>query len=89
MQCKWVYRTKYDADGSDIKFNSILVFKLFSQFEGVDYTYTFAPIAKMDSIRLVLAIVAFKRWEVHRMDVKSAFIMVKLKRIYICNNLKV
>ena len=51
-----------------------MVSKCFSQFEGVEYTYTFAPVAKMDSIRLVLAIAASKRWEVHHMDVKSDFI---------------
>ena len=74
MQCKWVYRKKFDADRYDINYNSVLVSKLFSQVQGVDYTYTFAPIAKMDSIRLVLAIVASKHWEVHHMDVKSEFI---------------
>ena len=40
----------------------------------MDYNETFAPIARMDSIRLVLAIVASKRWELHHMDVKSAFL---------------
>ena len=48
--------------------------KFFSQVQGVDYHETFAPVAKMDSIRLVLAIAASKHWEVHHMDVKSAFI---------------
>ena len=47
--------------------------KGFSQVQGVDYHETFAPVAKMDSIRLVLAISASKHWEVHDMDVKSAF----------------
>ena len=60
--------------GSDIKYNSRLVSKGLSQSQGVDYTETFASVAKMDSIRLVLAIAASKRWEVHHMDVKSAFI---------------
>ena len=61
VQCKWVYRTKLDLDGSDIKYKSRLISKLFSQVQGVDYTETIAPVAKMDSIRLVLAIVASKR----------------------------
>ena len=74
VQCKWVYRTKVDDDGSNINYNSYFVAKLFSQFQGVYYTNTFAPVAKMDAIRLVLAIVASKRWEVHHMDVKSEFI---------------
>ena len=51
----------------------MLVSKGLSQVQGVDYTYTFAPVAKMDSIRLVLAIATSKRWEVHHMDVKSDF----------------
>ena len=50
-----------------------MVAKGFSQVQGVDYHETFAPVAKMDSIRLVLAISASKHWEVHHMDVKSAF----------------
>ena len=51
-----------------------MVSKWFSQVQGVDYHETFAPMAKMDSICLVLAIAASKHWEVHHMDVKSAFI---------------
>ena len=74
VQCKWVYRTKVVVDGSDIKYKSSLVSKVFSQFQGVEYTGTFAPVSKMNSIRLVLAIASSKRWEVHHMDVKSEFI---------------
>ena len=50
----------------------------YSQFHGVYYTETFAPVAKMDSIRLVLAMEASKGWQVHHMDVKSAFLHGKL-----------
>ena len=56
-----VYRTKVSADGYDIKYNSRLFAILFSQFQGSYYIDTFAPVAKMDSIRLVLAIAASKR----------------------------
>jgi hypothetical protein len=48
--------------------------KGFSQVPGVDYTETFSPIAKMNSIHLILAIVATQGWVVHQMDVKSAFL---------------
>ena len=72
VKCKWVFRTKIDADGSDIKYKARLVAKVFSQVQGVDYTETFALVAKMDSIRLVLAIAVRKCWEVHHIDVKSA-----------------
>ena len=55
VKCKWVFKNKFDADGSNIKYESGLVAKGFSQFKGIDYNDTFASIAKMDSIRLVLA----------------------------------
>ena len=55
-----------------MKHKYILVSKGFSQVHGVDYTETFSLERKMDSIGLVLAFFASKRWEVHHMDVKSA-----------------
>ena len=75
------------SDWSDIKYNTILVSKLFSQVQGLDYKETFEPVSKMDSIRLVLAIAASKHWEVHHMDVKSAFIHAELQEdIYMKQN---
>ena len=53
--------------------------KGYSQVYGVDYTETFSPVAKMDSIRQVLALAASKCWEVHHMDVKSAFLHGKIQ----------
>ena len=74
VQCKWVYRTKVAADGTTCKYKAWLVAKGFSQVQGVDYHETFAPVAKVDSICLVLAIATSKHWEVHHIDVKSAFL---------------
>ena len=51
-----------------------MVAKEYSQVHVIDYNETFAPVAKMDSIRLALAIAALKQWEVHQMDVKRAFL---------------
>jgi hypothetical protein len=51
-----------------------LVAKGFSQVEGIDYNETFSPVAKMNSICLVLALAASHKWEVHQMDVKSVFL---------------
>ena len=48
--------------------------KGYSQVHGIEYNETFTPVAKMDSIRLALAIAASKQWEVHHMDVKCSFI---------------
>ena len=74
VQCKWFYRTKMVVNVSYVKYNSNLVDNVFYQFHGVEYTETFSPVAKMDSIMLVLAIAASKRCEVHHMDVKSDFL---------------
>ena len=74
VQCKWIYRTRFVVEGSEINYMAMLVSKGLYQVQGVEYTETFADVAKMNSIRLVLAIVASKHWEVHHMDVKNAFI---------------
>ena len=60
MKCKWVFKTKFVADGSPLKYMAILVAKGYSQVHGIDYNETFAPVAKMASIRLSLAIAASK-----------------------------
>ena len=62
-----------------MKCKDILVANLFSQVQGIDYNDTFPPVAKMDSIALVLAIAASKQWEVHHMDVKSDFLHGDIK----------
>ena len=62
-----------------MKHKEILVAKGYSQVHGVYYTETFSPVAKMDSIRPVLALTASKNWEVHHMDVKSAFLHSELQ----------
>ena len=74
IRYKWVYRTQYGPDGSIDKHKARLVSKGFSQIEGIDYTETFSPVAKMNSICLVLSLATSFRWEVHQMNVKSAFL---------------
>ena len=64
-RCKWVYRTKYRPNGKVDKHKARLVAKSFSQVEGIDYTETFAAVAKMNSIRVVLSITTSHKWEVH------------------------
>ena len=79
VQCKWVFKTKFADDGSPLKYIEILVYKGYSQVQYIYYNETFAPVVKMESIRLFLAIAASKQWEVHHMDVKSAFIHGDIK----------
>ena len=74
MKCKLAFKNKFSDDGSPLKYKTILVAKGYSQVHGIDYNETFVPVAKMDSIRLDLAIVASKQWEVHHMDVKCGLL---------------
>jgi hypothetical protein len=76
VRYKWVYRTKYASDGSVERHKAQLVSKGFSQVEGIYYNETFSPIAKMNSIFLVLSLASSHKWEVHQMDVKSDFLHV-------------
>jgi len=71
---KWIYKTKLNADGEVVKHKARLVAQGFSQQPGIDYNETFAPVARLDTVRLVLAIAAQHNWKVHQMDVKSAFL---------------
>jgi hypothetical protein len=87
VRCKWFYRTKYSLDGSVERHKALLVSKGFSQVEGIDYNETFPPVAKMNSIHLVLALAASHKWEVHQIDVKSAFLHGDLQNKSTWNNL--
>ncbi|KAH9288209.1 hypothetical protein KI387_032326, partial [Taxus chinensis] len=77
--CKWVFKTKYKADGSIDKHKARLVAKGYAQKEGIDYEETFAPTAKMKTIKVVCTLAAQKGWRLQQMDVKSAFLNGDLK----------
>jgi hypothetical protein len=64
-RCKWVYRTKREKYGQVSRYKTRLVAKGFQRIHGIDYDETFSPLAKMDSILLVVAIAATKGWEFH------------------------
>ena len=74
VKCKWVFRTKKDARGVVVRFKARLVAKGCSQVEGVDFSETFAPVAKFNTIRVILALAAAMGLEIHQMDVKTAFL---------------
>ena len=72
--CKWVFKLKLKADGSVDRHKARLVAKGYSQQQGLDFTETFAPVAKFASIRAALAIAALEDIEIHQMDVETAFL---------------
>jgi hypothetical protein len=71
---KWVFKVKRDKQGSVIRHKARLVVKGYAQRQGVDYEEVFAPVARLEAVRLLLALPAQQNWEVHHMDVKSAFL---------------
>lgn len=71
---KWVFKTKKDAAGTVVKHKARLVAKGYVQREGMDFDEVFAPVARLDSVRLLVAVAAQQHWLLHHLDVKSAFL---------------
>ncbi|KAK1644777.1 hypothetical protein QYE76_062582 [Lolium multiflorum] len=76
---KWVFKNKQDEDGIVIRNKARLVAQGFAQIEGMDFEDTFAPVARLEAIRLLLAFASFHNFKLYQMDVKSAFLNGPLK----------
>ncbi|KAD3642279.1 hypothetical protein E3N88_31503 [Mikania micrantha] len=76
---KWIFKVKKNAQGDVIRHKARLVAKGYIQEHGIDYDEVFAPVARMETIRLILALAAQKGWAVHHLDVKTAFLHGDLK----------
>ncbi|GKD56745.1 retrovirus-related pol polyprotein from transposon TNT 1-94, partial [Tanacetum coccineum] len=80
IDSKWVFRNKKDEHGITTKNKARLVAQGYSQEEGIDYDETFAPVVRMEAIRIFLAFATYMNFKVYQMDVKSAFLNGKLKK---------
>jgi hypothetical protein len=76
---KWVFKLKRNADGEVVKHKARLVAKGYVQKQGVDYEEVFAPIARVDTVKLIIAMAANRGWKIHHLDVKIAFLNGKLE----------
>src|SRR5271168_196197 len=74
VDSKWVFRLKKDAKGKVVKWKARLVARGFTQVYGVDYFETFAPVARLASVRSILAIAARNDWEIYMFDFHSAYL---------------
>ncbi|GJT38799.1 zinc finger, CCHC-type containing protein [Tanacetum coccineum] len=74
LGCKWIFKRKLKVDGTIEKFKARLVIQGFKQKSGIDYFDTYAPVARISTIRLLIAMASIHNLIIHQMDVKTAFL---------------
>jgi hypothetical protein len=72
--CKWVYKVKHNADGFVSRYKARLVAKGYAQTYGIHYEETYSPVAKMTTIRIIIAMAIANGWSLHQVDVKNVFL---------------
>ncbi|KAL0536296.1 hypothetical protein IC582_025239 [Cucumis melo] len=71
---RWIFKNKIDEQGRLIRNKARLIAQGYTQIEGLDFGETFAPVARLEAIRLLLSFACFRRFKLFQMDVKSTFL---------------
>jgi hypothetical protein len=74
IESKWVYRIKRTADGKIDRYKARLVVKGYTQVDGLDFNETYAPVTRLETIRLLFGLAVEKDWEIRQIDVKTAYL---------------
>nr|GFB17025.1 ribonuclease H-like domain-containing protein [Tanacetum cinerariifolium] len=85
INLKWLWKNKRDEENTVIRNKSLLVAKGYAQKEGVDFEESFAPVARLEAVRLFIAYAVHKSFTVYQMDVKTAFLYGPLKEVVYVN----
>jgi hypothetical protein len=76
---KWVFKVKKNEHGDVVRHKARLIVKGYAQRQGVDYDEVFAPVARLEAVRLLLALATDEGWQVHHMDMKTTFLNGELQ----------
>ena len=71
---KWIFKNKLDEDGEVVRNKSRLVAHGYTQVKGINFDESFAPVARLESIRILLSIACIMNFKLYQMDVKSEFL---------------
>jgi Reverse transcriptase (RNA-dependent DNA polymerase) len=74
VECKWVFTVKQNPKGKVERYKARLVVKGYSQTYDIDYDKTFAPVAKVSTVRTLISMAVNGGWKLHQLDVKNAFL---------------